>query len=120
MTKEEYKNYVKPELYDEFVEACKKNSLDFYSCGCILTAHLVLEGLMQHKIKNYSPVKDTEKKLTPKEAWESAMNQTRYHSGYSAAMTATMIAHFSPRGPEFKKWCIKDDVVMVNWDGKKQ
>ena len=111
----DYQKYVKKELWKEFEKQCKKNSLDFYSCGCILTAHLVMEDLVGHKLKGICK----EKKVTPKEAWESAMSQTDYHSGFSAAITATIIAKYSPRGDEFKNWCKKDDIVMVNWDKKK-
>ena len=111
MKEKEYEKYVEKKLYKEFEKMCKINSLDFYSCGCILTAHLVLDYLMRHI--------DTggvmEEKATPKEAWDDAMKQTDYHSGYSAAFTASIIARYSPRGEEFKKWCIKDNVVMVNW-----
>lgn len=97
---ETYKNYVKKELLKEFEKTCKQNSLDFYSCGCILTAHIVMRDLMAHTFKGVWK----DKKMTPKEAWESAMEQTDYHSGFSAAMTANIIATFSVRGNEFKKW----------------
>ncbi len=110
-----YKDYVKKELWKDFVKMCKKNCLDFYSGGCTLTAHLVMEELMHHTYK--SVWKD--EKVSPKEAWENAMSQTNYHSEMSAAMAATIIARYSPRGEEFAKWCKKDDVVMVNWDKKK-
>ena len=109
-----YKDYVKPELIKKFEKLCEINSKDFYSCGTILTAHLVMEALMQHTFKGIWK-KD---KATSKEAWEDALKQTDYHSGMSAAITATMIAKFSPRGEEFKNWCIKDDVVMVGWEKK--
>lgn len=105
-----YKNYVKPELIKDFEKHCKINCLDFYGCGCVLTAHLVMGDLMQHTFKGVW----TEKKVTPKEAWEDAMDCSD-HSGMSAAMTAATIAKFSPRGKEFKEWCIKDEPVMVNW-----
>ena len=108
-------SYVKKGKWKKFTEVCEKNSLDFYSCGCILTAHLVMEKLMEHKERG--PLKS--KKSTPKEAWEYAMKQTPYHSGMSAAMTAIIIVEYSPRGEEFKEWCIKDDVVVVNWKGDK-
>ena len=117
-TEKEYKKYVKKELWTKFKKHCELNSLDFYSSGCILTAHLVMEYLMQHE--PYGEVGEIRAdKVTPKEAWERAIEQTSYHSGMSAAMTATIIAKYSPRGDEFKKWCIKDDVVMVNWGNKK-
>lgn len=106
-----YKNYVKKNLIKQFEKQCKKNCLDFYSCGCILTAHLVMKDLMQHKEKD--PI--CKKKINPKEAWEHSMKETPYHSGMSAAMTAVMIAKYSLRGDEFREWCIKDDVVMVKW-----
>ena len=98
----EYKKYVKKEYHKEFIKICEKNSHDFYSCGCILTAHLVLQNLMEDN-------------TTPKQAWNNAMEQTPYHSGMSASMVAIMVAKYSPRGDEFKKWCKKDDVVMVDW-----
>jgi hypothetical protein len=107
-----YKDYIKKELEKEFKEICHKNSLDFYSCGCLLTAHLVMNDLMAH---TYEGVWKQDK-CTPKEAWENAFKQFDGHSGMSAAMTATIIAKYSPRGEEFKAWCKKDEVVMVKWD----
>ncbi len=99
-TEKEYKKYVKKELWTKFKKHCEANSLDFYGCGCVLTAHLVMEDLMQHE-----PDREVRaKKVTPKEAWASAMEQTPYHSGFSAGCTAQIIIHFSPRGEEFKKW----------------
>ena len=106
-----YKNYVTPKLQEQFVRDCFENCLDFYSCGCILTAHLVLQTLMQHTYKGVWK----QKKVTPKEAWEDAMRETNYHSGASASMTAIMIARYSPRGDEFREWCKKDNPVMVKW-----
>jgi len=105
-----YKDYIKKELFRDFVKTCNANSKDFYGSGCISTAHCVMESLMAHTYKDVWK----EPKVTPKEAWDKAM-ETSGHSGMSAAITATIIARFSPRGEEFKKWCIKDDVVMVNW-----
>ena len=110
-----YKDYVKEYSIKDFEKACKTNCLNFYSTGMILTTHLVLQDLMQHTYKGVWK----EKKCTPKEAWESAFQQFNGHSGMSAAITATIIAQYSPRGEEFKKWCIKDNVVMVNWKGEK-
>jgi len=95
-----YKNYVKPELQKEFVNCCHENSLDFYSCGCILTAHLVLEELMQH---TYNGAWKKEK-ISVKKAWQDAMKQTNYHSGCSASFTAGIVSYFSPRGKEFQQW----------------
>ena len=109
----ELKEYVKPNLVKKFEKFCEKNSKDFYSCGCILTAHIVMKALMRHKDKEIGLFKPI--KLTPKESWEKGMRVCPEHSGASAAVTATIIARYSPRGEEFKKWCIKDDVVMVNW-----
>ena len=96
----EYKQYIKKKLIKKFEKHCKNNCLDFYSCGCILTAHLVMEDLMRHKVKKILMLG----KATPEEAWESAMNQTGYHSGCSAGFTASIIIYFSPRGEEFRKW----------------
>lgn len=107
-----YKDYVIKEKLEDFKKMCKKNCLDFYSCGCILTAHLVLEELMQHTY----PCVWRGQKTTPKDAWESAMRQTNYHSGASAAITATIVARYSPRGNEFREWCKKEKSVMVKWD----
>ena len=95
----EYKNYVKKELLSEFKKHCETNSLDFYSCGCVLTAHLVMEDLMRHETKGDAK----QDKVTPKEAWASGMEQTDYHSGFSAGCTAQIIIRFSPRGEEFQK-----------------
>lgn len=106
-----YKDYVKEELWKDFVKQCKSNCLDFYSCGVVLSAHIVLEHLMKH---TYKGVWKGDKE-TPKETWEGAMEQTDFHSGASASMVAIMVARYSPRGEEFKKWCKKDDIVMVKW-----
>ena len=100
MIEKEYKKYIKKELWGEFKKHCEVNSLDFYGCGCVLTAHLVMKDLMGHETDD--EVKQD--KVTPKEAWESAMEQTPYHSGFSAGCTAQTIIHFSPRGEEFQKW----------------
>jgi len=102
MTEKEYKKYVKKELLKEFEKNCKINSLDFYGCSCVLTAHLVMSDLMRHEKHKDSDLSET--KVTPEEAWKSAMEQTPYHSGFSAGCTAQTIIHFSPRGEEFKKW----------------
>lgn len=101
-----YKDYVIKEKQKEFIEHCKDDSTDFYSCGIILTAHLVMGHLMEYLDE------------TPKEAWNKSMAQTPYHSGYSAAATAVVVAKYSLRGDEFKEWCIKDKVVMVEWGEK--
>lgn len=106
-----YRDYVKRGMQKKFVELCHNNSLDFYSCGCILTAHLVLKSLMVHTFQGVWK----EKKCTPKQAWEGVMKQHDYHSGASAAGTAVIIAQYSPRGEEFKRWCKKSGAVMVDW-----
>lgn len=107
-----YHDYVKKDMLDKFVQECKCNSLDFYSCGCILTAHLVLQALMGHTFKGFW----NQKRVTPKQAWESAIKETPYHSGASAAASAIIVARYSPRGEEFKQWCKKSQVVWVKWD----
>ena len=112
MDADSYEHYVKPELLVDFKESCHVNSTDFYSSGCVTTAHIVMKDLMQHELEGIWKGD----KLTPKECWENGMRGNPGHSGASAAMTAIMIAKFSPRGEEFKKWCIKDDVVWVKWE----
>ena len=107
-----YKDYVKKEMIEKFEKHCKVNCLDFYSCGCVLTAHLVLKDLMRHTFEG--PIK--EDKCSPKEAWDNAMEETPYHSGYSAGTTAIIVAVYSPRGDEFKEWCKKENIVMVKWN----
>lgn len=99
-----YKDYVKKGLWSKFKKHCEINSLDFYGCGCVLTAHLVMKDLMCHTFKGVWK----EKKVTPKEAFESAMEQTGYHSLCSASFTASTISTFSPRGKEFQKWWNKE------------
>jgi len=100
-----YKDYVKKGLWSEFKRMCEKNSLDFYGCGCVLTAHLVLKNLMGHTFKGtWKQIK-----VSPKDAWNSAMEQTDYHSGASVGMTVSIIFYFSPRGKEFKKWWKKNE-----------
>ncbi len=110
---DDYKQYVKKGLLVKFKNHCQMNSLDFYSCGCILTAHLVMESLMRHEKHNDSKMpnhlKIQETKMSPKEAWKSAMSSTPYHSGFSAQCTAQVISMFSPRGEEFKKWWKKEN-----------
>ncbi len=105
-----YKQYVKKDLWKDFVKMCRINSRDFYSAGCVTTAHLVMKDLMKHTYKGVWK----ERKVIPKVAWNDAMRQSS-HSGMSAAITATIIAKFSPRGKEFRDWCIKEDIVMVDW-----
>ena len=73
---------------------------------------MIMEDLMGHTYKGVWKLS----KDTPKEAWDSGMKQTDYHSGASASMCATIIARYSPRGEEFVRWCKKDDVVMVKWN----
>jgi hypothetical protein len=107
-----YKDYVKKGKWKTFVDTCHKNSIDFYGCGTVLTAHLVMRNLMKHKFKGVW----REPKQTPKEAWELAFKETPFHSGMSAACVAVMVARYSPRGDEFKEWCKLNDVVMVAWD----
>jgi len=97
-----YKDYVKKGKWTKFKELCELNCLDFYSCGCILTAHLVMEDLMQHEKNEWGDLK--QKKVTPKDAWDGAMEQTDYHSGASAGMTCSIVRNFSPRGQEFWEW----------------
>lgn len=65
-----------------------------------------MEDLMRHKSKDDMMTK--EDKCSPKEAWDSAMEQTDYHSGASAGMTASIISRFSPRGKEFQEWWNKE------------
>lgn len=112
-----YKNYVKPELIKEFEKMCRKNSLDFYSSGCMTSAHIIMHDLMKHThvIENKMYGRIEHKKVSPKEAWESGMRNTG-HSGASAAMTALTVAKFSLRGDEFKEWCKKENIVMVKWE----
>ena len=90
---------------------CAINSKHFYSSGCVTTAHIVMSELMQHTFK--APFK--QKKITPNEAWADGMKQNSGHSGMSAALTALIIAEYSPRGGEFKEWCMKNNVVWVDW-----
>jgi hypothetical protein len=106
-----YKNYVKKGMWKAFEKVCKSNSLNFYGCGILLTVHLVMEDLMGH---TYCGVWKMDK-CTPKEAWEDAFEQFDGHSGMSAAIAATIIAKFSPRGEEFAAWCKKNNIVDVNW-----
>ena len=106
----DYKKYVKKELWKQFEKQCKVNSLDFYSSGIVTSTHIVMENLMAHTFKGVWK----KKKVSVKEAWEEGI-KNHGHSGMSAAITATIIAKYSPRGEEFKKWCIKDNVVMVDW-----
>lgn len=106
-----YKDYVKPELIKKFERVCKLNSTDSYSSGIMTTAHIIMENLMSH---TYDKIWK-KKKPTPKQSWELGMQQNPHHSGMSASMVAVIVYEFSPRGEEFRKWCMKDDVVMVNW-----
>jgi hypothetical protein len=97
----EYRKYVKKKLWKQFEKDCKINSMDFYGSGVITTAHIVMKALHEGD--------------SPKQAWASGMEQSPGHSGMSAAMVAVVVAKYSPRGGEFKKWCKKTDQVMVNW-----
>jgi len=100
MVYSDWKHYVKQGLHTEFYGQCVMNCMDFYSCGCILTAHLVMMDLARHLAKDAV----SKKKVSPKEAWDSGMKQTPYHSGASAGMTASMVARYSIRGDEFREW----------------
>jgi hypothetical protein len=112
---EDYKKYVVPKLHKDFIKMCKINSTDFYGSGIVTTAHLIMEDLMSHIPDIDDKHSLVEKKCSIKEAWENGMEQMPIHSGMSAAITATIIAKYSPRGEEFKKWCIKNNVVDVKW-----
>ena len=104
MKKKDYEKYVKEELWKDFEKSCKLNCLDFYSCGVVLSAHLVMKNLMQHKIKGITKKDELSLELSLEEAWDSAMKETSYHSGNTAAMVAFMVYKYSTRGKEFKKW----------------
>ena len=80
---------------------------DFYGGSIVNTAIFVMKKLM-------------DKKFTPKQAWKEGMEKYNGHSGMSAAYTATMVVNLSPRGEEFKNWCIKDNVVWVDWKDKQK
>lgn len=99
-----YKDYVKREFCNKFKKHCEINCLDFYGCGCILTAHLVMKDLMCHTFKGVWKGK----KVTPVEAWQGAMQSTDFHSACSASFTASIISMFSLRGKEFQKWWNKE------------
>lgn len=105
-----YRDYVKPEMHGAFKKMCHDNSEDFYSCGIILSMHLVLKNLMQHK---FTGVLGGDK-MSPKEAWEDGLKDVG-HSGMSASCVAVNVSHFSPRADEFVRWCIENDIVMVDW-----
>jgi len=108
----EYKKYVKREVWNDFEKFCKINSTDGYSKSVLTSAKQIMKKLMQHE-GNGSKLK----KLTPKKAWEEGLGDE--HSAMSASITAVTVAQFSPRGEEFKRWCIKKDIVMVDWGEKK-
>jgi len=90
MAKYDWHNYVRKERHDEFEFMCKKNCLDFYSCGVVLSSHLIMSDLYDG--------------LTPKDAHDSAFKTMTGHSGASASMVISIVKHFSPRGEEFYKW----------------
>jgi len=93
-------NYIKKGTEKNFQKVIDTNK-DFYGGGCVQTAITVMKSLMN-------------KKLSVEECWHKALKNSG-HSGMSAAITATIIAHYSPRGNEFKRWCIKNNEVMVDW-----
>ena len=99
--------------WKEYEKYCEINSKDFYSSGIIASAHLIMEKL------SYPQKGDIlkHKKMSCKEAWECGIKGPG-HSGMSAAAVAITIFNFSPRGEEFRKWCKKEDIVMVDWDGE--
>ncbi len=101
---EDYKKYVKKGLWTKFSKFCEMNSKDFYSSGIMTTAHMVMEYLAEGN--------------SPKESWKRGMENNPGHSGMSAAATAVTIANYSIKGDEFKEWCKKEDIVMVNWGDK--
>lgn len=106
----EYKEYVKKDKINEFENFCKINSVDFYSCGVLLTVHLILEELMRHKGEN-----PKEKKVTPQQAWDYAISNCPYHSGMSASAVVLEVIYYSPRGKEFMEWAKTQD-FLINWD----
>jgi len=115
MTEEEspeptYHDYVKPNMAEHFKKKCHDNSEDFYSCGILLSAHLVLKNLMQHNFKGVWKGD----KMSPKEAWEDGLKDVG-HSGASASYVAIVVSHFSPRADEFVRWCMENAVVSVDW-----
>ena len=67
----------------------------------ITSLHNILRDLMVHKATGWYKGK----KMTPKEAWDDGLDDG--HSGMSAAYVALAVYNFSPRGEEFKKWCMK-------------
>lgn len=111
----DYQRYVKKGLWKDFEKMCKINSTDFYSSGCVTSTHIILEKL------SYLQKDDIlkRKKMSCKEAWELGIKNYG-HSGMSAAITATIVYKYSPRGEEFKKWCKKNDIVMVDWGDDKK
>lgn len=102
----EYQKYVKEELWKEFEKHCKTNSLEFYGCGCVLTAHLVMSNLVGDEGSTLKTVP-----LKPKDAWNRAMEQTPYHSGFSAGCTAQIVSQFCVKGEEFRKWWNLDNQI---------
>jgi len=97
MSMYDWHNYVKKEFHEEFEAACKKNCLDFYSCGIILTAHMIMMELCNKK--------------SPKEAHDIAFKNVTGHSYASASMALSMAKHFAPRGEEFYAWCKENKVI---------
>lgn len=107
-------NYVKPKLLDKFKKQCMINSKDFYSCGVIATAHLIMLNLMRHKTDGKIFKQD---KMTPKQAHDNAFEQHQGHSGASACAAISMAIHFSPRGEELRKWWNKQHGVSEDKKG---
>lgn len=98
-----YKKYVKRELIKGFEKLCRIQSLDSIGCSCLLSLHYALEDLMKHTYDSFE-----KKKITPRKAWENAMENVPVHSGATAEAVARAVVKYSPRGEEFRKWYIKE------------
>lgn len=94
------KKCIKKSLWGDFEIASETNK-DFYGKGIVDTALVVMKALYKGK--------------SPKDAWNFGMSKHPGHSGMSAAYTAIMVSKYSVHGDKFRKWCIMDDAVMVNW-----
>jgi hypothetical protein len=106
-----YKDYVKKDRIKDFKKMCFKNSLDFYSAGVITTAHMIMYDLMRHRFKK--PWRSFQgKKISCKEAHDSAFNSMQFHSGCSASCVDFIVENYSPRGLEYKRWKKRTDDEM--------
>jgi hypothetical protein len=94
----DYLDFIRPETEEDYIKFCHANSTHWYSCLVVISAQRCMEMLSHPK----EGAVIVHKHKTVEEAWEETMKEFDGHSGYTAGCTANAVAHFSPRGEEFR------------------